>query len=130
MTRYDDTTPATGFTLVHNGRVYGYGVTGPKWACDTCHRSGYGHPDSDRGHAPHWTDSCRRGHAPCGWCGKQLSLRLDGTPRVHSRCPERPDHAERVRDIAAEVAHDARLTVRGPATRSAVIDHLTTPESP
>lgn len=109
---------ADGFTKIHDGRAYGYSVTGPKWRCDTCGREGYG---SDNGPAgteptwPHgWAKSCLRGHAPCPWCGRDLSLRQDGTPRVHTRCPERPDDAELLRLVAAEVRHDARLGVRGP----------------
>jgi ribosomal protein S27E len=42
-----------------------------------------------------WQWSHERGHEPCPWCGKQLSVRLDGTARVHSKCPERPPYWER-----------------------------------
>ncbi|ACZ29621.1 hypothetical protein Xcel_0582 [Xylanimonas cellulosilytica DSM 15894] len=114
---------ATGFTMIHGGRWYGYNQTGPKWRCNICGREGYG---NDQG--PYvWHKSCLRGHSPCPWCGRQLALRIDGTPRVHSRCPERPDDAELLRLVAAEVRHEARYAVRGPMTRqgSAILDRLT-----
>lgn len=119
----------TTFTLVHGGRMYGYRETGPKWRCDVCGRSGYGDPHlaRERRYGSHWSDSCWRGHAPCPWCGRQLALRMDGTPRVHSRCPERPAEVEVVRTVAAEVRQEARLAVRGPHLRSPLLDHLTNP---
>lgn len=105
-----------GFTKVHDGRYYGYSYSGPKWRCDVCGRTGYGDPNRENHH--HWSNACKRGHSPCPWCGRQLSLRMDGTPRVHSRCPARPDDAELLRLVAAEVRHDARLGVRGPLDRA------------
>lgn len=114
------------FTKVHDGRSRGYSWTGPKWACDTCGRSGYSDPSQPRGYSQ-WFTACERGHSPCEWCGRQLTLRLDGTPRVHSRCKERPDEAELLRLLAAEVVADVRLGVRGPLTSTsmAVLDRLT-----
>lgn len=106
-----------GFTQVHDGRYYGYSYSGPKWRCDTCGRTGYGDPAQERRN--HWSDSCKRGHSPCPWCGRQLSLCMDGTPRVHTRCPKRPGDAELLRLAAAEVRHEARLGVRGPLDRTA-----------
>lgn len=106
----------TTFTKIHDGRWYGYSQTGPKWRCDICRREGYGDPHQDRGRFPHWSNACKGGHSPCVWCGRQLTLRKDGTPRVHTRCPERPDEAELLRLLAAEVHADARLGVRGPTT--------------
>jgi hypothetical protein len=45
---------------------------------------------------------------------------------VHTRCPERPDDAELLRLMAAEVRHVARLGVRGPLQRdaAALLDRL------
>jgi hypothetical protein len=120
----------TTFTKIHDGRSYGYSMTGPKWRCDVCGRTGYGDPNADRGRwrAPHWSDGCKRGHSPCEWCGRQTVLRLDGTPRVHTRCPNRPDDVELLRRLAADVHTDARLAVRGPATdtAAALLERLTT----
>lgn len=123
--------PEVTFTKIHNGRAYGYNVTGPKWRCDVCGREGYGDPHAKSAYG-HWSDSCRNGHAPCPWCGKQLSLRQDGTPRVHTRCPSRPDDAELLRLAAAEVRHDARLGVRGPLdqTTRRLLERLTTNTPP
>lgn len=103
------------FTKIHDGRVYGYNETGPKWRCDVCSREGYGDPNVDRHRWVHWSDSCKRGHSPCAWCGRQLSLRKDGTPRVHARCPERPDEAELARLVSEEMSREVRLAIRGPA---------------
>lgn len=59
------------------------GPRGLKVACETCGATGY-----DR--RP-WQDLHRRGHLPCGACGRQLTVKLDGTARVHTRCPERQE---------------------------------------
>ena len=114
------------FSKIHDGRYYGYSYSGPKWRCDDCGRSGYGDPEN--AWSGHWSHTCRQGHSPCPWCGQQQPLRKDGTPRVHTRCKERPDDAELLRLIAAEVRHDARLGVRGPLDRNArnLLDRLTT----
>lgn len=114
------------FTLVHNGRSYGYSFTGPKWRCDDCGRTGYTNPTAGEFRYSSWFDACKRGHSPCVWCGRVLSVRMDGTPRVHSRCPERPDEAELLRLLAAEVKHETRLAVRGPmnATSEALLARL------
>jgi hypothetical protein len=50
-------------------------------ACGVCDARGF--PDGA------WQDPHRRGHAPCPRCGRQLTVKLDGTPRVHTRCPRR-----------------------------------------
>lgn len=117
------------FSKVHDGRSYGYSYIGPKWRCDTCGRTGYsdGDPSERSSNWKHWSDACKHGHAPCEWCGRQLTLRQDGTPRVHTRCPDRPSDAELLRLIASEVRHDARLGVRGPLDRHsrALLDRLT-----
>jgi hypothetical protein len=34
-----------------------------------------------------WQAPHRRGHAPCFRCGRPLTVKLDGTARVHTRCP-------------------------------------------
>ena len=114
------------FTKIHDGRAYGYNMTGPKWRCDVCERTGYGDPATAWRH--HWSEACKRGHSPCEWCGRQLTLRQDGTPRVHTRCPERPNDAELLRLLAAEVRTDARAGVRGPfdCSSQALLDRLTT----
>lgn len=104
------------FTKIHDGRMYGWNETGPKWRCDVCGREGYGDPNADRRGWQHWSDGCKRGHSPCAWCGRQIMLRKDGTPRVHTRCPERPDEAELLRLVVEEISHETRLAVRGPAT--------------
>lgn len=56
------------------------GPRSAKLACATCGRTGYP--------AMPWQLICRRGHAPCSSCGKQLAVLLDGSPRVHTRCPD------------------------------------------
>lgn len=114
----------------------GYGWTPPRWVCDTCARSGYGtdkhphgaNPDPDRwGNRTGWARTCLNGHAPCPWCARILTLRNDGTPRVHSRCNERPDDAELLRLVTAEARGIARLGVRGPLNRDALalLDRMT-----
>lgn len=117
----------TTFTQLHNGRTYGYSMTAPKWRCDVCGRSGYGDPHAQRGHYGHWSDACKRGHSPCEWCGRQLTLRMDGTPRVHTRCPGRAPDAELLRRLAADVRADTRIAVRGPFDdrSAALLDRLT-----
>lgn len=116
---------AEGFTKTSNGGSYGYGWRNPKWRCDTCGRAGYG---SDTEVPYSWAEACRVGHSPCVWCGRQLTLRKDGSPRVHSRCPERPDEAELLRLVITEARQDARLGVRGPLDRKAadLLARLTT----
>ena len=108
----------TTFTQVHAGRYHGYSYSGPKWRCDVCERTGYGDPENAWQH--HWSEPCKRGHSPCVWCGRLLTLRKDGTPRVHARCTERPDEAELLRLLAAEVRADARFGVRGPLDKRSV----------
>ncbi|NYD43949.1 hypothetical protein [Nocardioides panaciterrulae] len=116
----------TTFTNVHQGRYYGYSYSGPKWRCAVCGRTGYGDPATAGRH--HWSEACKRGHSPCEWCGRLLTLRLDGTPRVHARCPERPEDVELLRLLAAEVRTDTRAAVRGPTTdtAAALLERLTT----
>lgn len=36
-----------------------------------------------------WQDLHRRGHAPCPRCGRIFTVKLDGTPRIHTRCPRK-----------------------------------------
>lgn len=36
-----------------------------------------------------WQNPHRRGHSPCLNCGRQLTVRLDGSPRKHNRCPRK-----------------------------------------
>lgn len=61
-----------------------YGVSWSiKWQCETCGAAGY-----PRGK---WMHNHQRQHHPCPWCGRMLTSKLDGTPRVHTRCPKRPD---------------------------------------
>ena len=114
------------FTKVHDGRSYGYSFSGPKWRCDICGRTGYGDP-ADTTWPGHWSTACKRGHSPCAWCGRQLTLLLDGTPRVHARCPDRPADTELLRTLAADVRRDARLAVRGgpTSTGDALLERLT-----
>lgn len=50
-------------------------------ACTVCGISGY--------YGAPWQRPHRRGHAPCLNCGRQLTVRLDGTPRKHNRCPRK-----------------------------------------
>lgn len=54
---------------------------GGKVTCLVCDRKGY------MGGA--WMEGCRRGHAPCPLCGRMLTVLLDGSPRMHARCPQR-----------------------------------------
>ena len=97
-------------------RVRGYGWNGTgRWRCDVCGRRGLTDPDQPARYTQ-WFTGCQRGHSPCVWCGRQLTVRMDGTPRVHSRCPQRPDDAELLRLLVAEVREDARLAIRGPIT--------------
>jgi hypothetical protein len=63
-------TPPDGFTLTRNGT---------RWACATCEATGL--PNGD------WMATHQRPHHPCPDCGRQLVSKLDGTPRVHTRCP-------------------------------------------
>jgi uncharacterized OB-fold protein len=35
-----------------------------------------------------WQATHRRGHKPCPRCHRQLTVKLDGTARVHTRCPK------------------------------------------
>ena len=119
----------TTFTQVAESRPWGYGYTPDRWACDVCGRTGIYDPHKERQWpSTYWFTACKRGHSPCPWCGKQLALRLDGTPRVHARCKERPDDAELLRLVAQEVRDVARLGVRGPMTSAheQMLERLTT----
>ena len=60
--------------------------TSAKVACSVCGRRGY------RGGT--WQDVCRRGHKPCRWCGRPLVVLLDGSARLHARCPKHPHRQE------------------------------------
>ncbi|SDD41956.1 hypothetical protein SAMN04489747_0910 [Auraticoccus monumenti] len=80
----------TRFTMVRPDRGWGgaYGMQRrpPRWACQMCGREGLG---DETGPTGDWSQACRRGHAPCDWCGRMLTIKMDGQPRVHARCPER-----------------------------------------
>jgi len=52
-----------------------------RWVCNICETRGL--PGGK------WMETHRRGHAPCPRCGRQLTVKLDGTPRVHTRCPSK-----------------------------------------
>jgi hypothetical protein len=81
----------TRFTKVRDpyyGGAYGQTYHAAKYRCDVCGREGY----ADKNGRPYeWAAACRRGHAPCDYCGRMLTLKLDGQPRVHTRCPERDE---------------------------------------
>jgi hypothetical protein len=82
----------TRFTKVRDpyyGGAYGQTYHGTKWRCDMCGATGYG--DENGPHNSPWSEPHRRGHAPCDYCGRMLPLKLDGQPRVHTRCPERDE---------------------------------------
>jgi hypothetical protein len=49
--------------------------------CSVCGRVGWN--TNGRG----WQAICKRGHAPCPKCGRQMSVLKDGSPRSHPRCP-------------------------------------------
>lgn len=81
----------TRFELIRGpwwGGAYGQTWHGHKWRCTVCGREGYG---DAAGPTPRdgWSSACRRGHAPCDYCGRMLPLRLNGQPRIHTRCPQR-----------------------------------------
>ena len=79
-------TLGTRFEHIRPAQTRGYGWTDDKWRCTICGREGHGTAND-----PYpWADSCRRGHAPCPDCGRMLSIRLNGQPRRHTRCPNRP----------------------------------------
>lgn len=61
------------------GGPYGQSIRPAKWYCQVCGRSGFGTEDQPY----EWADACRRGHAPCDWCGRWLALKIDGQPRLH-----------------------------------------------
>lgn len=64
----------------------GFVVPGPlarKIACAICGERGYS--------GGKWMDRHRRPHLPCPWCGRLFAVKLDGTGRIHTRCPKRPD---------------------------------------
>jgi len=58
------------------------GFRSVKVRCIVCGQRGY----ADDGLNP-WQESHMRGHKPCDYCGRMLVVRLDGTARVHTRCP-------------------------------------------
>jgi hypothetical protein len=68
-------------TLPPDGFVYA-GVRSVKLACTICGERGY--CDGK------WMARHRRPHVPCAWCGRRFPVKLDGTGRVHTRCPHRP----------------------------------------
>ena len=95
------------FEMVHAGRIYGYRETPPKWRCVTCGREGHG---DKNGPAPElWAKACLRGHSRCRWCGRELAVCLDGSPRVHARCRLRPADNEAAWSSAKREARVSRL---------------------
>lgn len=98
------------FRLIKPAHESGYRWYSDRYQCTVCGRQGYG----ARGRPFGWYESCARGHAPCAWCGRMLAVRKDGTARVHTQCPERPEDAELIRAIAGAIRVDARLSVLGP----------------
>jgi hypothetical protein len=96
----------TTMTRLRLGRSRGYGWSSPKWKCDVCERSGYG-DDLIPGQ---WAMGCARGHEPCRWCGRQLTVLMDGGPRVHAGCKERPEDAQASWDEAKELVTVRRVT--------------------
>lgn len=70
------------------GELFVYATpTSRRVACVVCGAKGYP--------LPLWPGSWQinhlRGHAPCGTgCGRMLVLCRDGSPRIHTRCPNRP----------------------------------------
>jgi len=61
------------------------GARGGRLECTTCGARGWTYLDPRSWMAVHG-----RPHHPCPWCGRPLVTKLDGTPRVHTRCPNRP----------------------------------------
>lgn len=55
-----------------------------KVECVVCRAKGY--PSTPRSES-RWQRPHRRGHRPCLACGRQLTVKLDGSARRHSRCP-------------------------------------------
>lgn len=96
------------FTRHHEGKARGaYGWTSPKWSCDECGATGYG----DQFLPAEWARAHARGHEPCPWCGALCTLRMDGTQRVHTRCPNRPEEVETVWLDAKDQLVTVRSTV-------------------
>lgn len=67
------TPPEDGFHAAPNGSN--------RWVCNTCEARGL-----PRGK---WMETHRRAHHRCPDCGRWQTAKLDGTPRVHTRCPNR-----------------------------------------
>ena len=58
---------------------------GRRVRCTVCLTMGY--PGDDIRPMP-WQVPHVMGHAACPKCGRMLTLKLDGKPRTHARCPE------------------------------------------
>ena len=56
-----------------------------KVKCSVCGASGY--DTSWNGAVAGWQKTHLRGHKPCGRCGRMMVVLLDGSTRVHTRCP-------------------------------------------
>ena len=85
----------------------GFVEAGPrsrKLACVTCGEKGYAYGK--------WMARHRRPHLPCPWCGRRFAVKLDGTARVHTRCPNRPESV--VQHVYAPTTGDAKQS--GPDT--------------
>lgn len=81
------------FTRTSEGGARGaYGWSSPRWICDECEATGYG----DLFLPAEWARAHARGHEKCPYCGTLCTLRMNGTARVHTRCPNRPEEVERV----------------------------------
>lgn len=98
------------YRLLHPAQDRGLSWSSERYECTVCHREGYGYD----GKPYRWYESCARGHSPCAWCGRMLPVLKDGTARVHTRCPDRPEDALLIRAIGATVRLDTRLSVLGP----------------
>jgi hypothetical protein len=79
-------TAATIVQHIKNAQDRGGHWTPDRWECVMCGHQGYGTATWPYS----WADPHLRGHAPCQWCGAVLTVKRDGTPRVHSRCARRP----------------------------------------
>jgi hypothetical protein len=50
-----------------------------KLRCRTCGTQGWS--------GGRWMNPHRKGHLPCPRCGGLLSVKVDGTARIHAKCP-------------------------------------------
>ena len=78
-----------------------------RWTCDDCGRVGLG----DQFIPARWCEACARGHAPCPYCDRPQAVLHDGRPRVHTRCPNRPEDVQCEWDAAKDTFVFARRLV-------------------